>query len=181
MPTPYIGEIIMFAGNFAPVGWALCQGQLMPISDYDALYELLGTTYGGDGDTTFALPDLRGRLPVGQGHGPGLSNYVIGQQLGVEAVTLTAAQLPPHSHPVAAVNGPGGANVPAGNVLLSVLGGQAGSGQFQVAAYAPAADQTHLNVSTIGLAGGSQPHENRQAYLSINYLIALEGLFPSAR
>jgi microcystin-dependent protein len=178
MPTPYIGQIIMFAGTFAPPGWALCDGRLLPIADNYMLFQLIGTTYGGDGQATFALPDLRGRIPVGQGQGPGLSNYAIGEQVGVEAVRLATAQLPPHNHPVAAVNAPGNANGPAGN-LLSALGGQAASGQYQVSAYAPSGTQTNLNARTIGPAGGSQPHENRQPYLSINYLIAVQGAFPS--
>src|SRR5262245_21653667 len=114
MATRYIGQIIMFAGNYAPPGWALCQGQLLPIADNNMLFQLIGTTYGGDGTTTFALPDLRARIPVGDGHGQGLSNYAIGEQVGVEAVTLTAAQLPPHSHPVAVLNTPGTRNIPIG-------------------------------------------------------------------
>jgi microcystin-dependent protein len=179
MPTPYIGQIIMFAGDFAPQGWVLCHGQLLPIADNPALFQLIGTTYGGDGDATFALPDLRGRVPIGDGQGRSLSNYAIGQQVGVEAVTLTSAQLPPHSHPVAALRGRGSAHVPANNVLLAALGGDAASGQYEVSAYAPARDATELNAHTVGLAGGSQPHNNLQPYLSVNYCIALQGVFPS--
>src|ERR1700712_62933 len=102
MQTPFIGNIILFGGNFPPVGWLTCDGSLVPISQYDVLFNLIGTTYGGDGQTTFALPDLRSRIPMHMGQGPGLSNYVLGQMAGVESVSLTSANVPPHSHPVAA-------------------------------------------------------------------------------
>ena len=179
MPTPYVGQIIMFAGNFAPQGWALCQGQLLPISEYQVLFQLIGTTYGGNGQSTFALPDLRSRVPIGDGQGQGLSNYAIGRTVGTEAVVLTQTQLPPHGHPVAAITPQGTANVPAGNTLLAALGGQAGSGPDQVPAYGPPNDQTQLSANSVGSAGGSQPHGNLQPYLAINYCIALNGAFPS--
>jgi microcystin-dependent protein len=179
MPTPYVGQIIMFAGNFAPQGWALCQGQLLPISENQVLFQLIGTTYGGDGQSTFALPDLRARVPIGDGQRRGLSNYAIGETVGVETVSLRQTQLPQHSHPVAAISQPGTANVPAGNALLAALGGQAGSGPDQVPAYAPPQDQTNLNANSVGGAGGSQPHTNLQPYVAINYCIALNGAFPS--
>lgn len=180
MPTPYVGQIIMFAGNFAPAGWALCQGQLLSIADNVVLFNLIGTTYGGDGQTTFALPDMRGRVPINQGQGRGLSNYPLGKQVGVETVTLTPAQLANHNHPVLAVNQPGNANVPSGKVLLAALGGQAASGDFAVPAYAPAAALTQLNANTVSPAGGGQPHTNVQPYQSLNYCIALTGLYPSS-
>jgi microcystin-dependent protein len=179
MSSPYVGQIIMFAGDFAPAGWALCQGQVLSIAENQALFNLIGTTYGGDGESTFALPDMRGRVPISQGQGQRLSNYALGQQVGVEAVTLTPGQLANHGHPVLAVNQPGNANVPSDNVLLAALGGQAGSGNFQVFAYAPPGAQTQLNANTVGTTGGSQPHGNVQPYLSLNYCIALTGTYPS--
>jgi microcystin-dependent protein len=179
MSSPFVGQIIMFGGNFAPAGWALCDGSLLPIEEYMELFNLIGTTYGGDGQTTFAVPDLRGRVPISNGQGRGLSNYALGNAVGMEEVRLTQSQLPPHQHPVAAVNQPGNANVPAGNVLLAPLGGQAGSGDFQVSAYAPAGNQTDLNANSVTPAGGSQPHSNIQPYLAVNYCIALEGVYPS--
>ena len=179
MPTPYVGQIIMFAGNFAPQGWALCQGQLLPIADNEVLFQLIGTTYGGDGQSTFALPDLRGRVPIGDGQGRGLSNYAIGDTVGTEGVVLTQPQLPAHVHPVAAVSQQGTGNIPANNVVLAALGGQAGSGPDQVPAYGPPRDTTQLASNTVGNAGGSQPHTNLQPYLAINYCIALYGAYPS--
>jgi microcystin-dependent protein len=179
MSTPFVGQIIMFGGNFAPAGWALCQGQLLAIGDYMQLFNLIGTTYGGDGETTFALPDLRGRVPISNGHAQGLASYALGNAVGQEAVRLTTSQLPPHQHPVAAVNQAGNASVPAGNVLLAPLGGQAGSGDFQVFAYAPPGSTTDLAAASVAAAGGSQPHSNIQPYLSLNYCIALEGIYPS--
>ena len=179
MPTPYVGQIIMFAGNFAPQGWALCQGQLLDITEFEVLFQVIGTTYGGDGQTTFALPDLRSRVSIGDGQGPGLSNYAIGQTVGTEGVVLIPAQLPSHTHAVAAISQPGSTNVPAGNAFLSALGGQAGSAAFQVPAYAPPGDQTQLNANTITMTGGGQPHSNLQPYQAVNYCIALYGVFPS--
>ena len=180
MSSPYVGQIIMFAGNFAPVGWALCDGRLMAIADNMALFNLIGTTYGGDGESTFALPDMRGRVPLSQGQGQRPSYYALGQRVGVENVALTQGQLANHGHPVMAVNQPGNANVPSGNVLLAALGGQAGSGDFQVSAYAPPGAQTQLNANTVGTTGGGQPHSNIQPYQSLNYCIALTGAYPSA-
>lgn len=180
MPTPYVGQIIMFAGNFAPQGWALCEGQLLSIADNMALFNLIGTTYGGDGQSTFALPDLRGHVPVSQGRGPGLSNYALGEWAGVEAVTLSQYQLPSHSHTVLAVAQPGDANIPSDQKLLATLGGQAWSGDFAVSAYAQAGAQAQLNANTVGPTGGSQQHDNIQPYQSLNYCIALTGLYPSS-
>jgi len=180
MSSPFVGQIIMFGGNFAPAGWALCQGQLLPIEGNEVLFNLIGTTYGGDGKTDFALPDLRGRLPVSSGQGRGLSNYALGNTFGVEQVVLTQSELPPHGHPVVAANQPGNASVPAGNLLLSPLGGQAGSGQTQVSAYAPPGNQTALAANSVTAAGNGQPHSNLQPYLSVNYCIALKGVYPSS-
>jgi len=170
MGTPYIGEIRMFAGNFAPAGWALCEGQLMPISENDALFTLIGTTYGGDGQETFALPDLRGRFPNHQGQGPGLSSYTIGEMTGTESVTLTVPQLPAHSHQANA--GAGGNDVsPAGNLWSTDANGN-------TAAYSNTSN-TVMAAGAIGPAGGSQPHDNVQPFLVINFIISLFGVFPT--
>jgi microcystin-dependent protein len=159
MADPYIGEIRMFAGTFAPAGWAFCDGSLLPISEYDALFNLLGTTYGGDGQQTFALPDLRGRAMVGTGTGPGLSSYVLGQQGGVEQVTLTVAQLPSHGLPVTTES-------------RTRTHPQAGSALATGGAYAASPDTTMAPV------GGGQPHENMPPFLAVGFIIALFGIFP---
>jgi microcystin-dependent protein len=168
MSQPYVGEIRMFAGNFAPAGWMFCEGQLLPISEYETLFNLIGTTYGGDGQSTFALPDLRGRLPIHQGNG-----FTLAETGGVETVTLTVSQIPVHSHPYLATVNAGGANVgPAGNVLaaISVAGSEL---------YAPAPGTIPMAANAIGSTGGSQPHDNFQPYLCIDFIISLFGVFPS--
>ena len=167
MSEPFIAQIMMFGGNFAPRGWALCNGQILPIAQNTALFSLLGVTFGGNGQTTFALPDLRGRVPVHPGQGPGLSNVGLGQSAGQETVTLTQNEAPQHNHGVAASNGGATASRPAGSFLAA--GGS----------YATASDGTTMNPGMVGVAGGSQPHENRQPYLGVNFIIALEGIFPS--
>ena len=170
---PYLGQISMFAGNFAPRGWAYCDGQLLPINSNQALFSILGTTYGGDGRTTFALPDLRGRAPIHAGQGPGLSNYQLGQRSGVEQVTLTQNQMPNHTHGVqvnaASPVGRGqGSDTPEGNYWA-----EGGS-------YATTTNTTMSpNAVVVVPVGGSQAHENRQPYNTINYIIALQGTFPS--
>ena len=155
----------MFAGNFAPAGWKFCEGQLLPISENETLFQLLGTTYGGDGEATFALPDLRGRIPVHQG-----DSFILAEQGGAEEITLTVNQIPAHSHPLLASTGPGNANTPAGNVT-----GESAA----VKVYA--SDQPTVNMSPIAVApvGGSQPHTNFQPYLCVNFIISLFGIFPS--
>lgn len=169
---PFLGEIDLVAFNFAPKGWAMCNGQLFPINQNQALFALLGTTYGGNGQTTFALPDLRGRRIVGMGQGPGLQNYNLGQVGGEESVTLTISQLPSHTHLPQASSAPGSAAGPGGNFWASqnqvFLYSNAPNGA--VAAMAPAA---------IGSTGGGQPHNNMPPYLVLNYIIALQGIFPS--
>lgn len=170
MSDPYIGEIRLFAGNFAPRNFAFCHGQLLPISENDALFSLLGTIYGGDGLTTFALPDLRGRVPLHMGQGPGLSNRSIGQRLGAETVTLTPSQIPLHAHAqrasTNAVNaGYGPMAAPGASATTSFYG----SGAPQVAMAATAVDNT----------GGNQPHSNMAPYLALNFIIALFGIYPS--
>jgi microcystin-dependent protein len=172
MADPFIGEIRLFAGNFAPAGWAFCEGQLLPISENDALFQLIGTTYGGDGQETFALPDLRGRLPNHQGSGPGLSAYALGEASGVEQVTLTVNQIPTHTHPLVGTNDTATNTNPGGQVPA----------RFSQANIDPYLEATPGNVnlatSAIGPVGGSQPHANFQPYLCINYIISLFGLFP---
>jgi microcystin-dependent protein len=167
---PYIGEIRIFAGNFAPAGWMFCEGQLIPISENDALFVVLGTTYGGDGQETFALPDFRGRMPMHVGTGTGLSARILGETGGVEQVTLTTAQIPQHTHPFLASTDPGGAITPAGNVF--------GSGA-SVQVFRPAIANQPAAATTIGPQGGSQPHDNMHPYICINYIISLFGIFPS--
>ncbi len=167
--SPFIAEIILFAGNFAPRGWAFCNGQILPIAQNTALFSILGTTYGGNGQTTFALPDLRSRVPVHAGQGPGLSSYTLGQTGGVESVTLTANEMPAHSHTATnpAANVDPTSNRPAAN-LAPARGG----------AYAPT-PAAQLAGPTVAPAGGSQPHSNVQPHLTLNYIIALQGIFPS--
>lgn len=170
MTTPFIGEIRMFGGNFAPVGFAFCDGQLLAIADYEALFTLIGTIYGGDGQTTFALPDLRGRIPVHQGQGPGLAaNYTLGEQSGSETVTLTTSQVPSHAHPAQAQSAAGNQAGPGGGIW-------AASGQNQFSANTPSAD---MSAAAIGSAGSGQPHDNMAPFQAVSFIIALEGIFPS--
>ena len=165
MAQPYIGEIRMFAGNFAPAGWMFCEGQLLPISENDAMFVVLGTTYGGDGQETFALPDLRGRVPIHQGNG-----VIVGEAAGVEEVTLTVNQIPAHAHPVLASSDVGTSQTPANLVLATA----------QAATYFNLPDAlTNLSPLSMGPTGGSQPHTNFQPYLCVNYIISLFGRFPS--
>lgn len=171
MSNPFIGEIRLFGGNFAPVGWAFCSGQTLPISQNDALFALIGTTYGGDGVTTFNLPNLQSRVPIHQGQGPGLANYVMGQAAGVEQVTLTTSNMPAHTHGVTGDSATGTANSPAGNVWANSTGAK----QFT-----PSAPNTTMNPAAIGGAsGGGQPHDNMVPFLVVSFIIALEGIFPS--
>src|SRR6266850_1678658 len=148
MAQPYVGEIRMFAGNFAPAGWMFCEGQLLPISENETLFNLIGTTYGGDGQSTFALPDLRGRLPVHQGNG-----FTLAETGGVESVTLTTTQIPVHNHPFRVIPNLGGANAPANNVLAQ---------SSTVKVYSSVAPSVALGASSIAATGGSQPHSNFQ-------------------
>jgi microcystin-dependent protein len=178
MSSPFVGQIMIFAGSFAPAGWAICDGRLLSVEENQQLFNAIRITYGGDGVSTFALPDLRGRVPLGQGEGPGLSPYQIGQTAGAESVLLTTAQLSPHGHIVSAVDGPGNSNTPADNTVLSGLGGQAASGQFQTPAYAPPGNETALHPQSVGMSGGSQGHDNMQPYLAFNFCIALSSANP---
>jgi len=164
---PFIAQITLFAGNFAPRGWAFCAGQILPIAQNTALFSLLGTTYGGNGQTTFALPDLRGRVPVGTGQGPGLSNVDLGETGGSESVTLTQSQMPAHSHLAGVTQAAQAASRPANKVPSA--GG----------AYADASDGSTFNPAHIQNSGGGQPIPIRPPYLGLNYIIALQGIFPS--
>jgi microcystin-dependent protein len=162
----------MFGGTFNPAGWAFCKGQLLPIDQYDTLFNLIGTTYGGDGQSTFGLPDLQGRVPVHNGQGPGISqNYIIGEEGGVEEVTLNTQQLPKHQHAMLASTGAGGSKTPEGNVI-----GSPPAVNLFVAEEVPA---KAMAASMVAPVGGSQPHENRMPYLTITYIISLFGIYPS--
>jgi len=167
MSEPFLGQISIFGFNFAPRGWAMCNGQILSIAQNTALFSLLGTTYGGNGQTTFALPDLRSRVPIHQGQGPGLSNYDLGQQGGTETVTLLAGQLAPHNHPLSASTTPTTKN-PGGNYISST--GAVAFGTTQ---------DVQMNPNSVGPNSGGQPHANIQPYLTLNFCIALEGIFPS--
>jgi microcystin-dependent protein len=168
MSDQFTGEIRMFGGNFAINGWAFCNGAAIAISQNPALYQLLGTTYGGDGVNTFQLPDLQCRVPVHQGQGPGLQNYVLGQKGGQETVTLTVSQLPSHGHTAvgsSAAAGPGG---PAGNTWANNT----------LKSFAPSGSAS-MNNASIGMTGGNQPHDNMLPFLPVSFIIALYGVFPT--
>ena len=165
MAQPYVGEIRIFAGNFPPVGWMFCEGQLLPISENETLYQLIGTTYGGDGQSDFALPDLRGRLPIHQGN-----SFTLATTGGAEEVTLTINQIPSHTHPQLASSATAAASTP-GNAVLAAT---------QAATYFNLLDNpANMSPQSIGPVGGSQPHTNFQPYLCLNFIISLFGLFPS--
>jgi microcystin-dependent protein len=168
---PYIGEIRMFAGNFAPAGWMFCDGTQLPIAEFDTLFNLIGTTYGGDGQETFNLPDLRGRVPIHQGTNPATgTTFTLGEQAGVETVTLTTQQAPQHNHALTATSAVGTQLNPGGNLLANSQAPQP---------YIQENPDNSLNAQTLSPAGGSQPHENRQPFLGINFIISLFGIFPS--
>ena len=171
MGQPYIGEIRMFGGNFAPAGWMFCNGATLPISENDALFTLIGTTYGGDGQETFQLPDLQGRLPMHAGKSPaGSQTYQLGEKAGVESVTLTTQQIPIHTHPLLGSTGNGLQANPNGNVLAS---------STLVKPYAVETPDAAMAANAIGPVGGSQPHDNLQPYLCISFIISLFGVFPT--
>lgn len=175
MTDPFIGEITLFAGNYAPRGWAFCQGQLLSIAQNTALFSILGTTYGGDGQTTFALPDLRGRAPIGPGQGPGLPPYYLGELGGEPTHTLIYPEMPAHSHAAQA------SGVAAGGTSASPGGGTWASSTARDSLYSNAAPDSPMAAGniTVGAAGNSQPHNNMPPYLGVNYIIALEGIYPS--
>lgn len=165
MAQPYVGELRLFAGNFAPAGWMFCDGQVLPISENETLFQLIGTNYGGDGQETFALPDLRGRVPVHQGNG-----YVLSQPGGTETVTLTTAQVPSHSHALRASTATGTHSAP-GRALLAATG--------TVNSYGSGNPDQAMAVGALAPAGGSQPHDNMAPFLAVSYIISLYGIFPS--
>lgn len=171
---PFVGEIRMFAGNFAPDGWALCQGQLLPIEENDVLFMLIGTTYGGDGQSNFALPDLRGRVPVhvggSTGIGTGLSPRALGQGGGVESVTLTPNQLPMHTHAVVATTNAADAAYDATSGVLATVSA--------TNVYGPVGTPGPMTANILDSVGGSQPHSNMAPYVSVNFIISLFGIFP---
>ncbi|MBX9806770.1 MAG: tail fiber protein [Flavobacteriaceae bacterium] len=166
MAQPYVGEIRMFAGNFAPAGWMFCEGQLLPIAENETLFQLIGTTYGGDGQSTFALPDLRGRIPIHQGNG-----FILAETGGVEEVTLTANQIPAHTHPLLATTDIANSGNPGNALLSSTATGNK--------IYAEATANIAVNNNSIATVGGSQPHTNFQPYLCVDFIISLFGIFPS--
>ncbi len=171
MSEPFVGEIRMFAGNFAPRGWAFCDGQLLAVSQNDALFSLLGTIYGGDGRTTFGLPDLRGRIPIHAGHGPGLSERRLGSKAGAEKVTLTVNQFPSHHHSWPAFDGLPQNEDPTQTVLAK--------GSANVFNTSLGAGRTNMNSSVIGSTGGSRSHTNLMPFLCVHFIIALVGIYPS--
>jgi microcystin-dependent protein len=169
MAQPYVGEIRMFAGSFAPAGWMFCEGQLLPISEYETLFNLVGTTYGGDGQSTFALPDLRGRIPVHMGNSSG-GNFMLAQRSGVESVTLSVSQMPVHNHALLASVNIATQPSPSGNLLAQSTVAQM---------YIEDVADTPLSGTTITPSGGSQPHNNLQPYLCVDFIISLFGIFPT--
>jgi microcystin-dependent protein len=164
MAEPFLSEIRVFSFNFPPKGWAFCDGQFLPINQNQALFSLLGTTYGGNGQTTFALPNLRGRVPIHEGAG-----FTLGQAGGQSSHTLTISELPAHTHFISANSGTGSETTPLGHVLAKA------PANF----YAPPANPTAMNPNSVTPTGGSQPHANQQPYLVLNFSIALQGIFPS--
>jgi microcystin-dependent protein len=177
MSSPFVAEIQLFACNFAPTGWAQCNGQLLPISQNTALFSLLGTFYGGDGKSTFALPDLQGAVPTCQGQGAGLQDWFLGQQQGVEFVTLIQSEMPFHTHSLQAINDD--ANVPNPDQAVLAKGGyDTGTQAGACCYYQTAAPNVNMNFQSISIAGGSLPHNNMMPYLTVNYCIALQGVFP---
>ncbi|MDE1462243.1 phage tail protein [Spartinivicinus poritis] len=168
MAEPYIGEIRIFAGNFAPVHWAFCDNNLIPVTENGALFSLLGNRYGGDGRSTFALPDMRGRLPVNQGTGPGLTPRSMGERMGVEEVTLTIPQMPSHTHQLQASNNPADSIEPQSRVLANGQPIYSSSNANLVA----------MSPSQVGKTGGDQPHNNVMPFLCVNFIIALQGIYP---
>jgi microcystin-dependent protein len=172
MSTPFLAEIKIVSFNFPPKGWAFCNGQLLPINQNQALFALLGTNYGGDGRVNFGLPNLQGRTPIHFGSGGGLQNYTIGQPGGSETITLNASQIPAHTHTLNASAAAASSTLPAGNVLAK-------KARFGKDVYAAPANLVAMNPFALAPTGGSQPHTNMQPYLTLNFVIALQGIFPS--
>ena len=172
MQPPYVGEIIMFGGNFTPVNYASCDGALLPISQFQALFALLGTTYGGDGQTTFALPDMRSRIPMHQGNN-GQGTHVIGEKSGTETVTISPNQMPAHTHVLNATSANGNSKIAAGATIPAAVSGT------NTNVYSAQATDSNMAASIIGNGGGSQPHNNLPPTMTINFCISLFGVFPS--
>jgi microcystin-dependent protein len=172
MADQFVGEVRIFPFNFPPAGWAFCDGQLLPISQYTALFSLLGTQFGGDGRTTFALPNLQGKVPVDFGQGPGLTPYNMGDSSGASAVTLLNSEMPTHNHTAHCNSALGSKPKPNNNYWASDAAGI-------LTQYAPAGDGSQMNVQAISIVGGSQPHNNMQPFLTMNFCIALQGIFPA--
>lgn len=170
MSDPFVAEMRIFAGNFAPKGWARCDGQLMPISQNTALFSLLGTYYGGDGKSTFALPNLEGSAPMHSGQGPGLSEHFLGESSGTPFVTLLTSEMPLHAHSSTGADVQGNVSSPAGNFF---------AGDSTVRQWVSSAPNSPMNFQTVGIAGGSLPHNNMQPYLVLLFIIALQGVFPA--
>lgn len=183
MTQPFIGEIKMFGGNFAPRGYAFCSGQLMSIAQNTPLFSLIGTTYGGDGQNTFGLPDLQGRIPLNQGQGPGLTNRVLGEVSGTESVTLNTNQMPQHNHQPVANNVDPTNDAPAAGTMpcrpKQAVGGNSATLYTDPTKTPVAGDMKPMLAGIIGTAGSSQPHDNMMPFLCVNFIIALEGIFPS--
>lgn len=172
MAQPYVGEIRIFAGNFAPNGWLFCEGQLLPISEYETLFQLIGSTYGGDAQSTFALPDMRGRVPIHMGARPGGSTYQLAEAAGTEMVTLTMQTMPAHTHRLVASTNPASA---ASTAATGLYGNTGGSPLYGLYGGSPGP----MRADAIGPAGASQPHENMAPYLGLHFIISLYGIFPS--
>ena len=177
MAQPYVGEIRMFAGNFAPAGWSFCSGQLMPISENETLFQLIGTTYGGDGQETFALPNLQSRIPLHQGSSGG-NTLILAETGGVEDVTLTSNQMPSHNHALTTTDVAGTSSVPGPTMILADHG-PAGNTNVPIYVTAGTATQVPLAATSIAATGGSQPHTNVQPFLCVNFIISMFGIFPS--
>lgn len=169
---PFVAEIRIFPFNFAPKGWAFCDGQILPLSQNTALFSLLGTTYGGDGKTNFALPDFQGRVPIHPGQGPGLSLYDLGETGGSETVSLLQSEIPSHSHTVQCNSAAGGLTSPTNNIWSPL------SGRTPPKLYNSSSDGTFMSGNAVTPAGGDQPHNNMQPYLTLNFCIALQGVYP---
>jgi microcystin-dependent protein len=169
---PFVAEIRIFPFNFAPKGWAFCDGQILPLSQNTALFSLLGTTYGGDGKSNFALPDMQGNAPMHPGQGPGLSLHDLGETGGSETVSLLESEIPAHSHALTANSNPGNVKLPSASVTLARSGGAAEN------TYGPASSLVNMNDNVLTPAGGDQPHNNMQPYLTLSFCIALQGVYP---
>lgn len=172
MASPFVAEIRIFAFNFAPKGWAFCDGQILPLSQNTALFSLLGTTYGGDGRSNFALPNLQGSAPMHPGQGPGLTLHDLGETGGAETISLLQTEMPAHSHSASANGGGGSSNDPTGNVWAATVIARQGVNTYGTT------DGGNMSFAALGIAGGSQPHNNLMPYLTLNFCIALQGVYP---